>query len=226
MQRRVLLAGLAAFVGQAAVPWPARAAGRTVSLTRAFPFLQSYYELAPRKRDKFHLVYFATLNRRFAPDLKAVVVTADGKRTPLAVGRDAHVDSLPSLAELRSDALMEFGASADDRVGLLVNIEPNVAVGPRMDSAGLKAALAQVQSNEMNAIGLLSFAVPKITSALFAGAGSAQAELDGGRTVALPVTRDRYWGVAPYYEPASLSGVRAITFARPPSHVFLVQHPR
>ncbi len=226
MQRRVLLAGLVAAVAQAAGPSLAEAAGYTVSLTRAFPFLQLYYELAPRKRDKFHLSYFVTHNRRFAPEMKGVIIAADGRRTPLAVGRDAHIDQLPSLAELRSNAMVVFDAPPTDRVGLLVNIEPDVAVSAHMDAGGLAAAIGQVLADEANAMGILSFAVPKITTALFVGGGSGQAELASGRSVGLPLTRDRFWGVAPYYEPTSLGGVRSITLAHAPSRIFLVQGPR
>ena len=210
----------------AGVAAPATAEVQSVTLTQAFAFLQNYYGVAPGKRDRFHLAYYAVLNRRFAPDLKATIVTADGKRTQVVLGRDARVEALPSLAELRSAATLEFDAPSGAKAGFALALEPNVPVGAKLDAKALAASIAQVEADVVSMAGMLSFVAPKITCALFPGAGAGQAELDNGRMAALPTDNNRFWGAAPYYEPATLAGAHTIDLAKAPSRILLAQHPK
>lgn len=223
MDRRCFLGGCLALAASAA---PARAAEQSLKLAQAFAFLQRYYEIPPAKRDRFHLAYYAVRDRRFAPDLKGTIVTADGKRTSLVLGPDALVQRLPGLAELRSDATLQLEAPPDVRAGLALALEPNVALGSRLDARLLAAAIAQVEADVVSYAGVLSFVAPKITCALFVGAGAGQVEFENGGAAALPVTNNRFWGRAPYYEPAALAGARTIVLAKTPGRILLGQHPK
>ncbi len=206
-------------------PAAATAATSSVPLSKAFAFLDAYDGIAPGKRDRFHMAYYAVRNRRFAPDLKATIV--DGaKRTPLVLGRDARVAQLPSLAALKSNATVEFDAAPTDKVGLALALEPNVPGAAHLDARALAAAIAQAEAAVASIAGVLSFAAPKIQVAIFPGAGSGQAELDGGHAAPLPIDNNRFWGAAPYYEPGLLAGARSITLARAPSRILLGQHPK
>ncbi len=123
---------LGGLVAAGAITLPARAvwaATQSVKLTQAFAYLQDYLTLAPGKRDRFHMAYYAVRDRKFAPDLKAVMVGADGKRTPLVLERDARVAQLPSMAKLRSRATsLEADAAPGEEVGLALQLEPNLSV--------------------------------------------------------------------------------------------------
>jgi hypothetical protein len=226
LERRALLAGLAAAGATAALPSSVSATPQSVPLGKAFEFLDSYYGISPAKRDRFHLAYYAVRNRKFAPDLKATIVAADGGRTPLALARDAHVDQLPTLAGLKSSATLQFDAAPSDKVGLALALEPTMPIAARLDARGLAAAIVQAEAGVTSLAGLLSFAAPKITVAMFPGAGSGQVELDNGYAAPLPVTENPFWGQVPYYDPAQLAGARIIVLARAPSRILLDQHPK
>lgn len=212
----------------AAAILPARAAWaapQSVKLTQAFRYLEDYLSLPPGKRDRFHLAYYAVRDRRFAPDLRAVVVSADGKRTPLALERDAKVAQLPTLAQLRSSTL-EIDAAPDEKVGLALQLEPNMPIATHVDAFVLSASIAQCEAAVASLAGVMSFAAPKIVSALFPGAVSGQALLGDGRAQPLPVTNNRFYGALPYFEPASLAGARSLTLTRAPSRILLSGHPK
>jgi hypothetical protein len=220
---------LGGLVAAGAITLPARAvwaATQSVKLTQAFAYLQDYLTLAPGKRDRFHMAYYAVRDRKFAPDLKAVMVGADGKRTPLVLGRDARVAQLPSMAELRSGATLEADAAPGEKVGLALQLEPNLSVATHIDAAALSAAIAQCEAAVASIAGVLSFAAPKIVCALFPGAASGQALLDNGRAQPLPTSDSRFYGLLPYFEPASLTGARTLALARAPSRILLSGHPK
>jgi len=225
LDRRALLAALVAAGATTTVPVAASAAASSVPLSKAFAFLDAYYGIAAGRRDRFHMAYYAVRNRRFAPDLKGTIV-AGGKRTPLILGRDARVEQLPSLAALKSNATIEFDAAPTDKVGLALALEPNVPSAAHLDARALAAAIAEAEAAVASIAGVLSFAAPKIQVAMFPGANSGQAELDGGRAAPLPVTDNRFWGSAPYFDPSALAGAHAIVLARAPSRILLGQHPK
>jgi hypothetical protein len=224
LDRRTLLSGLLA-AGAINLPSPAWAAAQSVKLSQAFRYLTDYLAISPGKRDRFHLAYYAVRDRKFDPDLRAVVVSADGKRSPLALERDAKVAQLPTLAQLQSSSL-EIDADPSEKVGLALLLEPSMPASAHLDAAALAAAIAQAEAAVASIAGVLSFAAPKIGSALFPGAASGQALLDNGRAAPLPTTNDRFWGQLPYYEPASLAGARTLALARTPSRILLSGHPK
>jgi hypothetical protein len=224
LDRRALLGGLLA-AGAINLPSPAWAATQSVKLSQAFAYLSDYLSMAPGKRDRFHMAYYAMRDRKFAPDLKAVVVSADGKRTPLVIERDARVAQLPSLAELRTCTL-EADAAPGEKVGLALELEPDLPVGTHIDAIALAAAIAQCEAAVASIAGVLSFAAPKIVAALFPGALSGQALLDNGRSQTLPFTNNRFYGPLPYFEPGSLPGARTIALAHAPSRILMNGHPK
>jgi hypothetical protein len=224
LDRRVLLGGLLA-AGAINLPSPAWAATQSVKLTQAFAFLGDYLSMAPGKRDRFHMAYYAVRDRKLAPDLKGMVIGADGKRSPLVIDRDARVALLPSLAQLRSSTL-EFDSTPGEKVGLKLELEPNLPLGTHIDAVALAAAIAQCEAAVASIAGVLSFAAPKIVSALFPGAASAQALLDNGHAQPLPTTTNRFYGLLPYFEPASLAGARTLALARAPSRILMSEHPK
>ncbi|HLI65459.1 MAG TPA: hypothetical protein VKU90_03760 [Caulobacteraceae bacterium] len=224
MDRRTLLGGLMA-AGAITLPSAVWAATQSVKLSQAFAYLSDYLSMTPAKRDRFHMAFYAVRDRKFAPDLKAVVVGPDGKRTPLVLDRSAKVVQLPNLAQLRSSTL-EADAAPGEKVGLALELEPNLPVGERFDAIALAASIAQCEAAVASIAGVLSFAAPKIVAALFPGAGSGQALLENGRAQALPTTNNRFYGPAPYFEPGSIAGARTIVLAHTPSRVLMSGHPK
>jgi hypothetical protein len=224
LDRRTLLGGLLA-AGAITLPSVAWADTKSLKLGQAFAYLTNYYSMSPGKRDRFRLAYYAVRDRKFAPDLKAVVVSADGKRSPLVLERDARVAQLPSLAQLQSSTL-EIDVSPAAKVGLALVLEANMPASTHLDAAALAASIAQAEAGVASIAGVLSFAAPKIVSALFPEAASGQALLDGGRAAPLPTTTNWLWGQMPYYEPSSLAGARTLAFARAPSRILLSDQPK
>jgi hypothetical protein len=211
--------------GLSTLPSLARATTQSVGLTKAFAYLDSYMSLPAAKRDRFHMAYYGFRDRKFAPDLKATIVASNGKRSPLVLDRDARVAQLPSLVELRTSSL-EFDVAPNEKVGLSLELEPNLAPSTHIDAKALAASIAQTEAAVASIAGVLSFAAPKIVGALFPGAGTGQVLLDNGQTQPLPNIVNRFWGALPYFEPQSLANAHTLVLARAPSRILLSGHPK
>jgi hypothetical protein len=218
MRRRSFLTGVAAV----STPTVALAQTRTVPLAKALPFLEAYESLTPAEHSRFSLAYMFLRDKKPAPGLKATIIGANGARTPLALDRTGVVMRLPSPAELKSASLEIEGGP----VGLALQVRLVAPPALQFDATLIEAALAQANQAEGKIAGAFALLAPKLTCALFPGAGPAHAAMADGRLSPLPVTQNLLFGQIPYFEPAALAGARAVQLARPPPFVLLGSHPK
>lgn len=220
MRRRFFLAAAAAMV---AAPRSALADANSFALAKAFPYLDGYLSLPPAERSRFYPAYRAFRNKQPAADVKAVIVSSAGARTPLVFDGRGVVERLPSLAELKSGATLEVeGPPA------ILRIELRAAAAPatRLDVAELAAALTQANAAIAKLAGALSFAAPKLTAAFFPDAGQGRAMTGDGRAAPLPIFSAPIIGAVPYFEPASAAGARLVVLDKIPSRILLGGHPK
>ena len=222
MQRRQLLAVLAASL---AAPRLALAGPVQRSpLTRAFRYLDFSLGLAPALRTRFHLVFLALRNERPAPNLKAAIVTPGNGAKPLSLDARGEVTQLPTLGELRSNAVLEVDDGGDFRFA--TEIRPDVQPSTRIDAAELAAALSQANIAIAHMAGPFDVVAPRLDIILFPDAGSGQALLANGRVAQLPTTGAvKALGVVPYYDPGSMRDVRVLALSRTPSRILLALRP-
>lgn len=225
MNRRDFVRGL--ILAPLAAPTLAAAAGgRTVKLAAAFPYLDVYLATPPAKRSRFYAVYVAMQGTRPAPDFRATIVESGGRGTPLVLERDGRVASLPSLAQLRSDAVLQTDAAQADDIKLALEIRPNVPVSTEVDPGALAEALAQVNAVIANSAGVLKLVVPKLNTVYFPGAGAGKVVFADGHATPLPITQNRYLPGAPYFDTSQSKGAHSVVLAKQPSRLLLGGHPR
>lgn len=209
MDRRGLILGLAA-AGLA--PGVALAAEKPpVKLAKVFPYLDKYMALPPAQRDRFRLAYTFRINGQTAGALRGAIIQADGRRSPFVVGPDGRPGRLPSAAELQT-AMLALDVPAEAKMGVKLDLEPSLTPAREMNPRDLAAAIAQANAGMSQAVGLMSFAVPKLVAVGFPGCGSGDAILADGRKAGLPSAEG-----APYYAPARLAGAQRLVFARTPA---------
>jgi len=221
MRRRHLLALIAA-----AVSWPGLALAadvKTVPIDKAFPYLAAYLALPAAERSRFYLAYRAVRDKHPALDARATLIAASGVRTPLLFDRIGAVARLPSLAEMKSAANVELDGAAFQ---LGIELRCTTAPSTRIDVAEIAASLAQVNSAVAKLAGALSLIVPKLTTAFFPDAVGAQALMNDGHVVALPVYAAPMIGQVPYIEPGAFAGAKMVMLARAPSRIVLGGHPK
>lgn len=220
MHRRHLILFAAAV---AAAPGAALADVTRTPLNKAFPLLDVYLGLPPAERSRFYLAYRATKDKR--PDLgaQATIVTAHGQRMPVPFDRGGLALSLPTLALIKSGAVME---TVDAALKLLPELRSTIAPAARVDVAQLALSLAQVNAAIAKIAGPLALAAPKMTCAYFPDSGGGQAIFAGGRAARLPIAPIPVIGPVPYFEPQTLAGATSVVLARPPSRILLGAHPK
>ena len=224
MRRRDLVGGL--IVGAAILPSLARASAvKSVSLTKAFPYLDAFLAYPAAKRTRFYIAFVARRGMKPAPDFKATIVAPGGQRTPLALDPEGHVEHLPTLALLRSAATLECDPSAGD-VKLGIELRPAAAATTHIDPNDLSLALAQANAAAASIAGAMSFMVPKLDTVFFPGSGGGEAVFAGGRAAPLPVTVSPIAGKVPYFEPTSSAGARDVVLAKAPSRMIIGPHPK
>lgn len=182
-----------------------------VKFAKIFPFLDKYLALPANQRDRFRLAYTFRVNGQTAGALKAEIIQADGRRAPFPIGPDGRPARLPTAAELQG-ASLALGVPAEAKMGVKLDLEPSLAPAREMNPHDLAAAIIQANAGMAQAVGLMSFAVPKLTAVGFPGAGSGEAILADGKKAGLPIGEG-----APYYAPAKLAGAQKLVFARAPT---------
>jgi hypothetical protein len=220
MRRRDLLALMAA--GTAA-PGVAFADDDHLPLDKAFPLLSAFLTLPPGERSRFYLAYRAMRDKHPTGDAHAVIVAANGARTPLPLDRVGQVLSLPSLAALKSAATLEIAGAA---FKLVPEVRSTIAPSVRLDAGQLALALAQLNAAVAKLAGALAVMAPKMTCAFFPDAGSGQALMANGRPTPLPIFPAPIFGPVPYFETTTLLGAKTLVLARAPSRILLGPHPK
>lgn len=213
MDRRGLMLGLALVALPAtAVPnWAWADAKPPIKLAKVFPFLDKYLALPPGERSRFVLAYSFMIDGKPATGLKAVIVEADGRRTPLAFTPDGRVARLPSAGQLASANLV-VDAPATTKIGVRLDLEPLIAPAQELSARDLELALAQANAGMARAGGLIAFALPKLSGISFPGAGFGKARLANGAEVPLPVAQ-----AGPFYDPKTFKGAVTILLAHVPT---------
>jgi hypothetical protein len=206
----------------AAAPGVAFAA-ETMPIDNAFPYLAAYLGLAMGDRSRFYLAYRAYREKHPVADPRAIIVGANGQKTPIAFDRLGVVVRPPGLAELKSGAQVMIDGPPFQ---LQPELRCAITLSTRIDVAELSLALVQVNKDIAKFAGALSFIVPKFTAAYFPDAGAAEALLADGRQTPLPVFAFPNLGSVSYIEPAVVAGAKSVVLARAPSRIVLGGHPK
>jgi hypothetical protein len=210
MDRRGVMLGLAL----AAMPALARADAKPpVKLAKVFPFLDKYLAIPPAERNHFTLAYSFMVDGKPAAGLRAAIIEADGRRTPLSFGPDGRATRLPNAAQL---ATASFAADVPPatKMGVSLAVEPLITPSLELAARDLELAITQANAGMAKAGGLIAFALPKLTGIIFTGAGSGRARLTNGADVALPLAEG-----APFYDPRIVKGAATILLARIPARL-------
>lgn len=220
MSRRAFIIGLAALglaSGAGAAPpkgEPPPPANGALAAS-FFPYLDVYLQLAPRDRSLFAPEYFVHAANRAGPPPHLTLVH-DGRRTPVPLDAEGRVLSVPDLADLKAGAVVEVAPKPREATA---HLEMRALAPPAqtMDAGQIAEAIAQVDHAVHHSAGLMSFAVPHFTRAVFVGAGMGRAVFADGRQAPLPPGRN-----GPSYDPAQMRNVRALVFDRTPARVYIV----
>jgi hypothetical protein len=219
VSRRAALGGLAALslVGSASAAPPkgeppAPANGELAATF--FPYLDVYLQLAPKDRSLFTPEYFVRGGRGAPPPHMTLV--REGRRTPLPLDAEGRVLSVPGLAYLNAGAVVEISPKPREATAHL-EMHALAPVAQSMDAGQIAEAIAQVDHAVHRSAGLMSFAVPHFTRAVFVGAGMGRAVYADGRQAPLPPGRN-----GPSYDPSQMRNVRALVFDHTPARVYIV----
>lgn len=209
--RRTLIA-----TALAAAATPAfAAAGKSVEIGKAFPYLENYWKLPAAERSRFVLAYYLSREGQPAAGLAGEIVQ-DATRTPFQVGTGGRVTTLPTLAQIRAGAKLEFDVPASTTFRMIMAMEPKVRPAAEMDAAELAASVAQAAKGARKVAGLMGLAMPPINAVLVKGVASGTAVHADGRTAALPKVKGM-----PVFEPSKLKTARTLRFPKVPAQLQL-----
>lgn len=209
--RRVLVASILALAAS-----PAIAAGKkSVEVGKAFPFLENYLKLPAGERSRFTVAYYLKRDGRPAVGLKGSIIMGD-TRTPLTVQANGKVSPLPTLAQLRGGAKVEFDVPEGTRMSISLSVEATMRPAIEMSAAELALAVAQAAKGAKKAAGLLGVGMPTLASVMFKGVSAGTVVHADGHTTALPLKDG-----SPLFQPAKLRTAATLKFARAPSQLLL-----
>jgi hypothetical protein len=223
LQRRALLAGIAAALAAPTLarPAPASAKPTRIGLDEAFLLLDAYLALKPAERDRFSLAYRAVRKGKPAPDANARIVHGDHSWAPLAVDADGWITQLPTLDQLKGHETFEVDGPAFD---MALEMRATLAPAARMPVAELTATLAQVNA------AIVTFAdgdssVGRLTCIYFPDAGAGRAILADGGERPLPSFDFKLIGPTPYFEPRLMPAANAVALEKTPSRILIAGPP-
>jgi hypothetical protein len=213
-RRTLLITGLAA----AAAPTMALAGGgpRTVPAKKLFPFFDLYLGLRPADRSHFVMAYYLRRDGKPWSGSGFTLLGADGARTALPVEANGRFQRMPSLADLKANAMVEVPPQGEGKFQLSMEMEALAPMAEVMNPGDFTAAIIQVGAAIKKNAGVLSLVAPKITQVVFVGVPAGTAVLPGGKTAALPL-----FETLPAYRPATLQGVTELRFPRAPARALL-----
>lgn len=209
--RRALIASALALA--AAPAWAADK--KSVEVGKAFPYLENYWKLPAGERSRFAVVYYLKRDGRPAAGLRGAIVQG-AARTPVSVAATGRVSPLPTLAQIRGGANIEFDVPADTKFSMSMQIEPTVRPAAEMSAPELALAVTQAAKGAKKVAGLMGMAMPTIAAVAFKGVSAGTVVHADGRTAALPVKEGM-----PFFQPAKLRTAATLKFARAPSQLLL-----
>lgn len=209
--RRTLIA-----TALAAAATPAfAAAGKSVEVSKAFPYLENYWKLPAAERSRFVLAYYLSREGKPAAGLRGEIVQGS-TRTPFQVGAGGRVTTLPTLAQIRAGAKLEFDVPASTEFRMIMAMEPRARPAAEMDAVELAACVAQASKSARKVAGVMGLAMPPINAVLFKGIASGTAILADGRALVLPKAKGM-----PVFEPSRLKTARTLRFPKAPAQLQL-----
>lgn len=209
------LAGLA-LATLAVGPAFAADAPKTFPAKKMFPFLDLYLGIPPADRTRFTLAYYLRSNGKPATGVVLTLISASGVRSTIPVGADGRLLKTPSIADLKDGQIGIEKSNPAAKFQLSMEMQAVTRMAEVLPAADLAAAVTQCNAAIKAKAGVIGFAAPKIEQVAFPGLTGGTAVFADGRTAALPL----YKGM-PAWDPAALSGVASLKFARAPSRALL-----
>jgi len=216
-----LIAGGVALIAGAAAAQGAMDTA-TLPASKVFPYLDTYLRLAPGERDHFHLEYVVVGDG--PPGNVRLTLKRPSGEVPITVAPGGRIQADPTLDDLKS-AQVVMSSPKGSRYGIALNLSPSVTPALTMDVAPLKAGIDQARIAARKAAGVLAMAVPDLETVCFVGAGSGQATLGDGKTVALkisaPPSNPKF--LNPCVTPIDMPQARQVTLARIPAAILIMR---
>lgn len=210
--------GLSTFAIVQAAPDPARQAAaplKSVEVGRVFPYLDKYLSLPAAERSHFKLSYSVRVEGR--PIEGQAWIQHGLRRVEVPIGPGGRVERLPSLAEIQAKDRIVFDLPATTKMSVSLSPELATTPGTEVSASDVLAGIEQANAAIHRFAGVLGFAAPHITRAVFIGASSGTAVDAQGRLVPLPTDEHG----ATYFDPAKTKNARSLRFAKAPSRAAL-----
>ena len=196
----------------------------TVAASKLFPLLDMYLGLPATERDQFHLEYAIT--GAGAAENAHLTLKRPSADMPIALAADGRVLTLPDLVDLKS-AQVVMTTPKGAHYGVSLHLVANVTPTQKLDVAPLKAGIDQARAAGRKTAGLMAMMAPDFETVCFVDAGSGQAILDDGKTVALkisaPPSMPKF--LNPCLTPADQPHARQVSLARTPTSILIVRRP-
>ncbi len=209
MRRGLILAVVLALAAGGA--W---AQERLVDAGKIFALLDKFYAMPPADRSLLAVHYNILHDGKPASDLRAFLVVGD-KRTPIPVGEDGRVKSLPTPGDLAAHAQVAIEAPPGSKFSSRLSLDTAIPPAVEVNASTCAQAINQANDAVRRAVGVLAM-LARFKAVTFVAAGSAVAVLADGKTVPLPLV-----GGAPAYDPDGIKGAKTIRLARTPSLIGL-----
>lgn len=205
--------GAPALAGSVADVAPAAVRVETQPVGKVFPFLGFYYRVEPSRRTLFQLAY-RLHERGLRGDVHVTLLGAGASALPLTA--EGWFQRLPTPAELGGAARVRIESPLGSHLALSFTPEALVRPAPEISAPEVAAAADQLNT-AIRTAGPFSFALPKFTRVMFAGARGASAVDAAGRAAPLALKRG-----TPVVTVAELGRLKALRFDTPPVKVLLV----
>lgn len=215
LARRALVASVLALAAAQSPALAFAAEKKSVEAGKVFPYLENYWKLPAGERNHFQVAYYLQRDGKPATGVKAALVLG-AVRTPLNVAANGRVSPLPTLAQIKAGAKVEFEVPAQTKFSMSLLIEPLARPAAEMSAPELALAVTQSAKGAKKVAGLMGLAMPTITQAVFKGVASGQAVHADGHVTALPVVKG-----SPVFEPGKLATARTLKFPKIPAQVLL-----
>ena len=196
-----------------AVATPAMAE-KIAPATKAFPYLEKFLKAPAADRSRLRLGYTLTRDGKPLSNLKAVLVEANGVRTPLPINDAGGFERLPTLAQLEAGARLSLDLPADAKVGSVMSFSTQLKPAADYQVAELAATVKQAGALIGKVAGPAAMLAPKMTGVTFTKAQSGVAIFPNGSTQPLPTMQD-----TPYFRPDDFKGAVRVKLTKSPTKV-------
>uniref|UniRef100_B0SY24 DUF2987 domain-containing protein n=1 Tax=Caulobacter sp. (strain K31) TaxID=366602 RepID=B0SY24_CAUSK len=216
MKRRAALAGLMllALAPLAPISKAWADAGKTVTATKVFPFLESMLKVPPAERARIKVSYALRRDGKPATGVKATLVEANGARTALPIDDQGRFERLPTLAQLQAKAQLNLDVPADTKFGTAMLLDPVLKPAAEYDAHDLVATVEESNSAIRKAAGAMALMAPRMTGLAFLKAESGVVMFPNGSSRPLPVNAG-----AVVFRPDDFKGASRVRLARTPAAV-------